>query len=158
MSPCPFVGHICGLIGCRRRMRCADSTLVLALGLRMRAQFASIASSRRSEKPGIDDAGAMFLARARDPEFVWGCDSGVDRFGCGLHQSFEVVRQRSRTGDRILRRACTRHRSRSTTVRRSAGRREALTQVYHPPTAEQSSRASPGNPPPTSTENPCCCI
>ena len=117
-------------------------------------------SSRQSpllgdQRTGIDDAGAMRLAR--DPEFVWGCDSGACRSGFWLHQSFEAVRRRSRTSDQIRLRVCTKHRHRSSTVRRSVGRRAMLIQVCHRPIAGQSNRASPGNPPPTTAKNLYCC-
>ena len=126
-----------------------------ALGFRKRTKFASIASSRRPKSPGIDATGAMRLVG--EPEFVWGCDNGVGRSGFGSRQSFEAARRRSRTGDQILPRVCTRHRNRSITLRRLAERRAVLIRVCHRPIAGQSNRASPGNPPALTARILCCC-
>ena len=125
------------------------------LRFRMSALFSSIASSLQSIRPEVDAAAITRLAR--DPESVWGCDSGAGRFGCGLHQSFEAVRRHSRTGGQIHPRVCTRRAGRSITWRRSAERREALTQVCHRPAASLSNPVTTGNLPPITAKNLCRC-
>ena len=96
---------------------------------------------------------AGIIRSVRDPVFVSGCDSGVDRSGFGSRRSFEGVRPRSRTGDQTRRRVDTRRLGRSIIGRRSAARRAVLIPVCHRLTSLLSSPARRGNLPSTSKEN-----
>ena len=97
------------------------------------------------------------IRSVRDPVFVSGCDSGVDRSGFESRRSFEDVRRRSRTGGQIRRRVDARRLGRSIIGRRSAVHRAVLILVCRWPASLQSSPARQGNPPPTSTEIPFRC-